>query len=124
MTPASRKAERMGCPGASEYGHGMSRTVVHAGGCCEAWRDKMEGGEMDDQLTRNEQAAQELLNAANALGRAMTAVEALYRAGQLNGEVANCDTIVISGPDVMSALRRLSMRLDRATYMNWVEGRE
>ena len=31
----------MECPGASEYGHGMSRTVVHAGGCCEVWRGSM-----------------------------------------------------------------------------------
>jgi hypothetical protein len=22
------------CPGGAEYGHGFSRTVVHAGGCC------------------------------------------------------------------------------------------
>jgi hypothetical protein len=26
-----------GCPGGAEYGRGLSRTVVHAGGCCERW---------------------------------------------------------------------------------------
>lgn len=26
-----------GCPGASEYGHGLSLTRVHAGGCCDRW---------------------------------------------------------------------------------------
>jgi hypothetical protein len=25
------------CPGGTEYGHGMSLTTVHGGGCCEAW---------------------------------------------------------------------------------------
>ena len=25
------------CPSGAEYGHGMSLTTVHAGGCCEAW---------------------------------------------------------------------------------------
>ena len=25
------------CPGGAEYGHGMSLTTVHAGGCCERW---------------------------------------------------------------------------------------
>jgi hypothetical protein len=25
------------CPGGAEYGHGMSLTTVHAGGCCQAW---------------------------------------------------------------------------------------
>jgi hypothetical protein len=25
------------CPGGAEYGHGMSLTTVHAGGCCAQW---------------------------------------------------------------------------------------
>lgn len=25
------------CPGSAEYGHGMSLTTVHSGGCCAAW---------------------------------------------------------------------------------------
>ena len=25
------------CPGGAEYGHGMSLTTVHAGGCCAEW---------------------------------------------------------------------------------------
>jgi hypothetical protein len=25
------------CPGGAEYGHGMTLTTVHAGGCCAAW---------------------------------------------------------------------------------------
>ena len=29
------------CPGAGEYGHGLNLTIVHAGGCCEAWRESM-----------------------------------------------------------------------------------
>lgn len=29
---------RAKCPGGAEYGHGMSLTSVHAGGCCEAAR--------------------------------------------------------------------------------------
>ena len=29
------------CRGAGEYGHGMSLTIAHAGGCCEAWRGSM-----------------------------------------------------------------------------------
>jgi hypothetical protein len=26
------------CPGAAEYGRGLSRTVVHGGGCCDRWQ--------------------------------------------------------------------------------------
>ncbi len=25
------------CPGGAEYGHGMTLTTVHAGGCCTTW---------------------------------------------------------------------------------------
>jgi hypothetical protein len=31
------------CPGTSEYGHGLSRTVVHTGGCCERWIAALNG---------------------------------------------------------------------------------
>ena len=35
--PASAAPNVGGCPGGAEYGHGMSLTTVHAGGCCNAW---------------------------------------------------------------------------------------
>lgn len=25
------------CPGGAEYGHGLTLTTVHAGGCCDSW---------------------------------------------------------------------------------------
>lgn len=30
----------MPCPGRAEYGHGFSRTTVHAG-CCERWAETL-----------------------------------------------------------------------------------
>lgn len=34
-------SQSLRCPGGSEYGHGMSLTVIHAGGCCKEWRKAM-----------------------------------------------------------------------------------
>jgi hypothetical protein len=27
------------CPGSGEYGHGLTLTAVHGGGCCAAWNE-------------------------------------------------------------------------------------
>lgn len=60
--------------------------------------------------------AQDLLAAASALGGAIRDVEQLAREGQtvIRDEEAAADTVLLSGPEVMSALRRLAMHLDRA----------
>lgn len=33
----------LGCPGVSEYGHGLTATTVHAGDCCHQWSERVIG---------------------------------------------------------------------------------
>lgn len=35
LGPVRLDADWLRCPGGAEYGHGLSRTAVHAGGCCQ-----------------------------------------------------------------------------------------
>ena len=41
--PAISSYKRGECPGVSEYGHGLTLRVVHAGGCCAKWEARQDG---------------------------------------------------------------------------------
>src|SRR5438270_10309972 len=76
-----------GCPGTSEYGHGMSRTTAHSGGCCDAWAQAHRYA--DDAAYQAAQARPILdwLDAGNSLGEAAPFGDWwLYRADHQPGQ--------------------------------------
>ena len=65
------------------------------------------------------QTAQTFLAAANALGTAYEAFETHHRAGAtIDGEFFATCTVADHAEEVISALRRLAMALDRAAYIS------
>lgn len=64
--------------------------------------------------------AQQFLTAAAVLGRAMELVEELARNGAdaIRQEAAAADAIVMQGDEILVALRRLAMHLDRGAYLS------
>ena len=62
--------------------------------------------------------AQRLLRIATEVGSALSLVEEMAREGAavINQEPAAADTVLLQGEEVMVALKRMAMALDRGAY--------
>ena len=70
-------------------------------------------------MNQANQDARQLMSAANTLGEAIDLIERLDRQGQvIEGEFFAVSKLLEAGPDVLEALRRIAMRLDRMAVVS------